>query len=44
MADGRGGHLFSETYAEHQRNVDAYWKLRRENAAAGVNTPAVRQP
>ncbi|MEY2757220.1 MAG: hypothetical protein RIR33_998 [Pseudomonadota bacterium] len=43
MADGKGGHLFSETYAEHQRNVDAYWKLRRENAAAGVNTPAVRQ-
>lgn len=44
MADGKGGHLFSETYAEHQRNVDAYWKLRRDNAAAGVNTPAVRQP
>jgi UPF0755 protein len=43
MADGKGGHLFAETYAEHQKNVDAYWKLRRENAAAGVNTPAVRQ-
>lgn len=44
MADGKGGHLFSETYSDHQRNVDAYWKLRRENTAAGVNTPAVRQP
>lgn len=43
MADGKGGHIFSETYAAHQKAVDAYWKLRRENEAAGVNTPAVRQ-
>lgn len=43
MADGKGGHLFAETNAEHERNSAAYWKLRRENEAAGVNTPAVRQ-
>lgn len=43
MADGTGGHVFSETYAAHQRAVDAYWKLRRQNEAQGVNTPAVRQ-
>jgi UPF0755 protein len=43
MADGTGGHHFSDNYADHQKYVGAYWKLRRENEAAGVNTPAVRQ-
>lgn len=42
MADGAGGHIFSATYAEHQRAVDAYWKLRRQNEAQGKATPAVR--
>lgn len=43
MADGKGGHKFAETNAEHEKNSAEYWKLRRENEAAGVNTPAVRQ-
>ena len=43
MADGKGGHNFAETNAEHERNSAAYWELRRKNEAAGVNTPAVRQ-
>ena len=42
MADGTGGHDFAATYAEHQRNVDAYWAKRKANEAAGVNTPAVK--
>jgi len=42
MADGKGGHLFAETNAEHERNSAAYWKLRKQNEAAGVNTPAVK--
>jgi UPF0755 protein len=44
VADGKGGHVFAENYAEHAKNVDAYWKLRKANEAAGVNTPAVKQP
>ncbi len=43
MADGSGGHSFAETNAEHERNREAYWRLRRSNEAAGVDTPAVRQ-
>lgn len=42
MADGSGGHVFAESYAQHQKNVDAYWKLRKANEAQGVNTPAVK--
>jgi UPF0755 protein len=42
VADGTGGHVFAETYAEHQKNVAIYWKVRAANEKAGVNTPAVR--
>jgi len=42
VGDGTGGHVFAETYGEHLRNVATYRKVRAENEAAGVNTPAVR--
>jgi UPF0755 protein len=43
VGDGEGGHIFAETYAEHQRNVAEYWRIREANERAGVNTPAVRR-
>lgn len=43
VGDGKGGHVFADTYAEHQKNVATYWKVRAANEKAGVNTPAVRQ-
>lgn len=34
VADGSGGHVFSRTYAEHQKAVNAYRRMRREAAKA----------
>lgn len=39
VADGTGGHMFSRTYAEHQKAVQSYRKMRREAAkASGPNS------
>lgn len=35
VTDGKGGHVFSETYAQHRANVAAWHRLERAQARAG---------
>lgn len=35
VADGSGGHAFSETYEEHNRNVQNWRRIERERARSG---------
>ncbi len=30
VADGKGGHIFADSYAEHQANVAKWYAIRRQ--------------
>ena len=36
VADGTGGHVFAETFEEHQRNVAKWRQIKAQQMAAGV--------
>jgi len=42
VADGTGGHVFAETYEQHQRNVTRWREIERQqrDAAGGAGAPA----
>jgi UPF0755 protein len=45
VANGKGGHAFAKTSAEHRKNVAAWRKIEREQAAsapAGAHSPNLR--
>lgn len=45
VANNRGGHVFSETYAEHDANVDLHQRKRKPDAARGPGSaPRDRVP
>ncbi len=47
VADGAGGHIFAETYDQHQKNVDRLRGIERQQqgtAAAAPAAPAATQP
>jgi len=44
VATGKGGHVFSSSIAEHQRNVIAYRALERMKEGASAPAPAVEMP
>jgi UPF0755 protein len=44
VADGTGGHVFAETYEQHQRNVAKWRKIERERRAEQKRQGEQEQP